>query len=107
MNLLRGCLFPVERQNARKKNIVILLTFLKFIGEEENEIKVEASAFKTSVAERDDILPPKVTSETETIQEGVTKHLIKEGYGENPMKGSTCFSKFSLSFSFIMSDYSI
>jgi hypothetical protein len=70
-----------------------------FTGDEENEIKVEATAFATSASERDESLPPKPTSETETIMEGLTKNLIKEGYGERPAKGSTCFCK-CLAYSF-------
>ena len=74
-------------------------------GEEESEIKIEASAFATSVSERDESLPPKPTSETESIVEGVTKNLIKEGYGEKPARGSTCFCKCYLYSVYIISAY--
>lgn len=60
-------------------------------GKEENEIKVEGSVFKSASSARDEDLPPKATSEVETLDKGVTKQIIKEGQGSYPSKGSTCF----------------
>lgn len=58
---------------------------------DDNAIKVEGSVFKSATAERDETLPPKATSELETLDSGVTKQIIKEGHGMSPSKGSTCF----------------
>ncbi|MCO5589482.1 hypothetical protein L7F22_043449 [Adiantum nelumboides] len=60
-------------------------------GNEDNEIKVEGSVFKNVAMERDDSLPPKPPSEVKTLANGVTKQIIKEGHGNCPSQGSTCF----------------
>eukprot|EP00249_Psilotum_nudum_P013799 c24519_g1_i2 orf=250-1101(+) len=59
--------------------------------ESDGGIKVEGSVFRSSVAERDESLPPKVDSEVEVLDERVTKQIIKEGHGTTPPKYSTCF----------------
>eukprot|EP00250_Pteridium_aquilinum_P020864 c2496_g1_i1 orf=522-1643(-) len=58
---------------------------------EDNGIKVEGSTFKSASLERDESLPPKPSSDVETLDNGVTKQIIKEGHGSSPSKGSTCF----------------
>lgn len=58
---------------------------------EENGIKVEGSVFKSASSERDQELPPKPSSEVETLDNGVTKQIIRDGHGSCPSKGSTCF----------------
>lgn len=60
---------------------------------EENGIKVEGSVFKSASLERDEALPPKPPSKVETLDNGVTKQIIREGHGSSPSKGSTCFCK--------------
>ncbi|MCO5613267.1 hypothetical protein L7F22_067543 [Adiantum nelumboides] len=60
-------------------------------GNEDNEIKVEGSVFKSVAMERDDSLPPKPPSEVKTLANGVTKQIIREGHGNCPSQGSTCF----------------
>ncbi|KAJ7519882.1 hypothetical protein O6H91_20G059300 [Diphasiastrum complanatum] len=61
------------------------------VEEDTSSIEEVASAKRVAEAVHDDDLPPKVDSEVETLAEGVTKQLIKEGHGATPAKHSTCF----------------
>ncbi|KAH8931892.1 hypothetical protein BDL97_19G044500 [Sphagnum fallax] len=52
---------------------------------------VEESAARPAEG-RDEKLPPKVNTEVEVLQQGVTKQIIKEGHGNAPpSRHSTCF----------------
>lgn len=57
----------------------------------DEDIKVEGSVFKSTPSGRDETLPPQVTSEVEALHEGVTKQIIKEGHGTSPSNQATCF----------------
>ncbi|CAM6018965.1 unnamed protein product [Sphagnum balticum] len=63
--------------------------------EEEDGVAVKESSklVEARPAEgRDEKLPPKVNTEVEVLQQGVTKQIIKEGHGDAPpSRHSTCF----------------
>lgn len=58
---------------------------------DDNDIKIEGSAFVHNEHPSDDNGPPKVDSEVEVLHEKVTKQIIKDGHGHKPTKFSTCF----------------
>lgn len=58
---------------------------------DDNDIKIEGSAFVRNEHPSDDNGPPKVDSEVEVLHEKVTKQIIKDGHGHKPTKFSTCF----------------
>ncbi|KAH7675388.1 Peptidyl-prolyl cis-trans isomerase Fpr3/Fpr4-like protein [Dioscorea alata] len=58
---------------------------------DDNDIKIEGSAFVHNEHPSDDNGPPKVDSEVEVLHEKVTKQVIKDGHGHKPTKFSTCF----------------
>ncbi|XP_039131309.1 peptidyl-prolyl cis-trans isomerase FKBP42 isoform X2 [Dioscorea cayenensis subsp. rotundata] len=58
---------------------------------DDNDIKIEGSAFVYNEHPSDDNGPPKVDSEVEVLHEKVTKQIIKDGHGHKPTKFSTCF----------------
>lgn len=60
---------------------------------DDNDIKIEGSAFVHNEHPSDDNGPPKVDSEVEVLHEKVTKQIIKDGHGHKPTKFSTCFCK--------------
>jgi hypothetical protein len=71
---------------------LLLLAAINFaVKSEKNEIKVEDASPAAHVEERDedDALPQKPVSGTV-----VSEHLIKEGYSENSVNGSTSLSKY-------------
>ncbi len=60
-------------------------------GHEDGAGGVEESAARPAEG-RDEKLPPKVNTEVEVLQQGVTKQIIKEGHGNAPpSRHSTCF----------------
>jgi len=59
------------------------------VGKIDSEIKAPEGDI---LEERDEALPPKVDAETVTVIEGVSKQIIKEGYGRGPPpRHSSCF----------------
>lgn len=73
----------------------MIRTLFWFILDEngDNEITVENTSVVRNEPVQDGTRAPKVDSPMEALHEKVNKQIIKEGYGKQPSKLSTCFCK--------------
>ncbi|KAJ3696471.1 hypothetical protein LUZ61_000176 [Rhynchospora tenuis] len=81
---------PVVLTNCHHLMITMLFWFILDENGDDG-ITVENTSVVRNDPVQDGTSPPKVDSPMETLHEKVQKQIIKEGYGKEPAKLSTCF----------------